>query len=65
MNTFNSTHMTNLKMGNTSSWFVYAKNDIEKLYVKVKAVNCYITDGKDAIHVLFLQIKKDLVTTGY
>lgn len=55
----------NLKMGNTSSWFVHARNDIEKFYVKVKAGNRYITDGKDAIHARFLQMKKDLVTSAF
>ncbi|GEM56119.1 hypothetical protein B0A58_02430 [Flavobacterium branchiophilum NBRC 15030 = ATCC 35035] len=55
----------NLKMGNTSSWFVHARNDIEKFYVKVKTGNRYITDGKDAIHARFLQMKRDLVTPAF
>ena len=49
----------NLKMGNTSTWFIHAKKDVEEFYIKVKnSKGQYISDGKDTIHARFLKLKK-------
>lgn len=53
----------NLKIGNTANWFVHAKKDVEKFYIKVKTSwGSYVSDGKSDIHARFLRIKKDQVT---
>lgn len=53
----------NLKIGNTANWFVHAKKDVEKFYIKVKTSwGSYVSDGKSDIHARYLRIKKDQVT---
>ncbi|NHN27603.1 hypothetical protein FIA58_018130 [Flavobacterium jejuense] len=53
----------NLKMGNTSNWFIHAKKDVEEFYIMVKnSSGQYISDGKDTIHARFLRMKKDQIT---
>ncbi|CAM3860135.1 MULTISPECIES: OmpA family protein [Flavobacterium] len=54
----------NLKMGNTINWFVHAKEEVEKFYIKIKNHRGeYIIDpNNDDKHARFLRIKKEIVT---